>query len=522
MDHQQISEPHYAGGTTPLRSSKAREPQPTTQRLEAFRGHVLRLAFGWMLAVGCAACSDDASMLHDASVAPGPARDGSSGDGPRPSTVEPSAPDSSAADDPCSIEELREPRAATSYYIAIDEPGADNEACDGLAPSDEGGGRCPFKDFDSERTRALLSGVTSTRVELRAGTYVIRGWDGLRVEGTGSNETERMVLSAYEGERPVLDVPRPDGAGCVDMSAVDDPGCVRQVLRVAGAYTQVQGLTIRNGLGYHVEINGGAHHVFRCNTLGETVAFAMRSDLLKIDGGASDVHVLHNDLSRFRSQAIDMTQVDGVLIAENDFHDPIDEDAGATGSKFGSQNVTIRNNRVHDLGSDPRSHVFSLGGTGSEHDDAFTARAIHLEGNRVWNVAGLLAQLVSCVDCTVAENVLSNAGGGVVLSAAALGTSECTTSPSGCVASTGARITGNRMRDLNGGGDPAMANIFVWVDSGEGEGLLASNNVYCADDPQGARFGWQGDAVELAEFQSRSGTETNSHVLASGDPQCEF
>ena len=51
-----------------------------------------------------------------------------------------------APEDPCSIEALAEPTAATTYYLAIGEPGADNEACDGLAPTDEGGGHCPFKD----------------------------------------------------------------------------------------------------------------------------------------------------------------------------------------------------------------------------------------------------------------------------------------------------------------------------------------------------------------------------------------
>src|SRR5215218_2832737 len=83
------------------------------------------------------------------------------------------------AGDPCSAEALAEPTAATTYYVAIGEPGADNEACDGLAPTDEGGGRCPFKDFDSPVTLALLDGVAGVRVEVREGTYMLHQWEGL-------------------------------------------------------------------------------------------------------------------------------------------------------------------------------------------------------------------------------------------------------------------------------------------------------------------------------------------------------
>ncbi|HZO12034.1 MAG TPA: hypothetical protein VFB62_02210, partial [Polyangiaceae bacterium] len=166
---------------------------------------------------------------------------------------------------PCSAEALAEPRMSTTYYIAINQPGANNDSCDGLAPSDEGGGHCPFKDLDSERTRALLSGTRDVRVELREGTYIIDGWEGLSVAGAGNSEAERLVLSAYPGENVVLDVPAPDGAGCTEETAPSDPRCVRQVVRVSGQYTLVQGITVQNGLGYTFEVNGGAHHVVQCN-----------------------------------------------------------------------------------------------------------------------------------------------------------------------------------------------------------------------------------------------------------------
>lgn len=426
----------------------------------------------------------------------------------------------SEAGDPCSVAALREPALAITYYVAANEPGADNAACDGLAPSDEGGGHCPFRDFDSERTRALLDGEEGLRVELRAGTYVIGGWDGLRVEGTGRSEAERLVLSAYPGERPVLDVAAPDGQGCTTADAPMQPQCVRQVLRMTGQYTTVQGLTIQNGLGYHAEINGGAHHVFRCNTLHETVDFPMRSDMLKIDARATDVKVQHNDFSKFRSQAIDMTEVFDVLVEDNELHDPIGEDAGATGTKLGARGVIIRNNRVHDLGPSTQLHAFSLGGTGSGHPDDHEAYDVHVVGNRVWNIAGILAQVVSCAGCSVEDNLLWNAGAGVLVSAAANGLPECEASATGCGPSTGTRISGNRMRALDGGGDPAQANVFLVVEEGEGEGLVAGENLYCAERAEDARFGWAGTRVDFEAWRMASGTDASSRALAEDDPDC--
>ena len=424
--------------------------------------------------------------------------------------------------DPCSIEALREPRASKVYYVAIGEPGADDQACDGLAPSDQGNGHCPFRDFDSDRTRALLDGVADTEVELRAGTYALHGWDGLRITGTGSSEVERVMLSAYPGEHPVLDVASPDGQGCTAANAPDNPQCVREVLRISGTYTLVQGITVQNGLGYHVEITGGAHHQFRCNTLHETVAFPMRSDCMKIDAGANDVQVLHNDFSRFRSQAIDMTDVHDVLIEDNEFHDPVDDDAGATGSKLGASAIVIRNNRVHDMGPATSMHAFSLGGTGTlQYDHDHAASELQLIGNQVWNIAGIMAQLVSCASCTVEDNTLWNAGGGLRLSSAATGSDQCGVA-GGCGPNQGTRIRGNRMRALDGGGDAAQANVFVFVDPGEAGGLRADDNVYCAPAAGDARFGVDGELVDFSAWQAATSTDATSAARASSDASCVF
>src|SRR6185436_2535108 len=129
--------------------------------------------------------------------------------------------------------------ASGTYYVAAGETGADNERCDGRSPSFVAAGRCPFRDFSSNRTQALLTGARAVRVELRAGTYAMPG--GLTVEGTGTSESQRVVLTNYGGEAVVLD------GGSV----------AREVLRVSGRYVTVQGLTIQNSAAYNLEVRGG-------------------------------------------------------------------------------------------------------------------------------------------------------------------------------------------------------------------------------------------------------------------------
>jgi hypothetical protein len=420
---------------------------------------------------------------------------------------------------PCDQAALAEPAATTTYFVAINEPGADNDVCDGLAPTDEGGGHCPFQDLSSPALLALLDGAVDVRVELREGTYLVRGWDGLRIAGAGTSEAERLVVSAYPGERPILDVPDPTGAGC-SVDPMSNPDCVRQVVRVGGTYTWVQGLTVQNGLAYDLEVNGGAHHTVRCNTFRYTAEFAQRSDQLKIDGGADDVLVQHNDFSGFRSQAIDMTGVSNVVIEHNDFHDPFDQDAGATGCKLGARDITIRDNDVYDLGSDPRTHAFAMGGTGAPHDHDFAAYRVHVVNNRVWNVAGIVAQVVSCDDCSVEGNVAWNIAAGVLLSASGSETpGECTTAPNGvCLGSRGVVISDNALT--------TTSDIFVVVEANQATGLSAAQNTYCASSVAAARFGWQPAAADpiaqvgFGEWQALSETDTTSQVLLAGDPAC--
>jgi hypothetical protein len=475
-----------------------------------------------------AACSgDDQARTGPTGIGPDAGADsghgggagGASGDGGASGAFGGSA-GSDSGPDPC-LQAQTGPDTSTTYYVAIGVAGADNASCDGLTPTDEGGGHCPFRDFSSPRTASLLDGVVGVKVVVREGTYLISGWDGLRVTGAGSSEADRVVLTSYPGENVVFDTPSPDGALCTGADPTSNPNCVRQVVRMSGSYTWVQGIRVQNGLAYDAEVTGGAHHVIRCMKFGYTAEFAQRSDQVKLDGHADDIHIYESTFTAWHSQGVDMTQVTNVVVEDNEFFAPHDADSGATGDKFGARGVVIRNNRVHDLGSDVHAHVFSLGGTGSPHPDSYEAEDIHVIGNHVSKVAGILAQVVSCKGCSVEDNDLSNAGAGILVSAAAVGSPECSASANGCLPSERTRITGNRMRGLNGGGDPAQANVFVAVDAGADTGIEAGDNLYCSPSAGDARFVWGASAgVGLAEWQALCGTDATSRAMASGDPEC--
>ncbi len=422
---------------------------------------------------------------------------------------------------PCSIEALREPVVATNYFVAAEVPGADDDNCDGLAPTDEGGGRCPFRSLAAVTRRGLLIDKFGVRVSLRTGRYIIAGWQGMAVNGAGSNLGEATILSNYEGEEAVLDVPSPDGVNCDVSNFETDPDCVRQLLVMSGRFSIVQGLTIQNGLAHHVEIRGGSDQLLRCNQIAETVSFGMRSDLVKLSGGATRVNIRHNRLSRFWSQAIDITGVHKVVIEDNEIFDSADPAGGATGSKYGSRNITIRNNTIHGVCPGGDGVVFSLGGTGSAHPDDAAAYTIVVEGNTVYDSPCKVAQFVSCQDCRFDNNDITNVGAGVLLSGAATGLPECSTSTTGCQATHGVSFQGNRLRRLHGGGDPDVADSFFHGEAGEGVALVASNNVYCTSVGGAAKFAYEGHPLDFAAWQAATGTDQGSRVLPQTAAPCE-
>lgn len=428
----------------------------------------------------------------------------------------------SDTDDPCSPKALEAATAETRYYVAQNQPGADNDACDGLAPTDEGNGHCPWKDFTSPVTLHALDQQKNVRLDVRDGTYQVEGWSGIHVAGMGASEAERVILSAYPGEAPILDVPRPDGVGCTEATAEQDPKCVREVVRVSGKFTLVQGFTIRNGLGFHLEVTSAEDAAIRCNHFVETVAFAQRSDQMKLDAGSSRIEISHNEFEAFRSQAIDMAPGFAVHIEHNEFHHPLDDNSGIVGMKVGSSGVFISDNDVHDLGSAfNNSQAFSMGGTGSVTVDldGYTASDLHVTGNRVKNTSGILAQMIACKDCSVEDNDLVNAGAGVFIRAQALADpAQCV---GGCKPSATPRITGNRMRQMVGSGESGTADSFVGAEAGEGQGIVAGANLYCASNVASAQFGWEGLLVSFDEWKTMSGTDGDSVLVADTDPRCQ-
>src|SRR5262245_17134774 len=114
-------------------------------------------------------------------------------EGTRSSPSDASA-DASIADvstsDRCSADALAEPRVATTYYVAAEQPGADNDACDGKAAASEGAGHCPFKDLHAIDARGLFRAAKGVRVELRSGNYVVDTWEGFTIDGAGAAESE--------------------------------------------------------------------------------------------------------------------------------------------------------------------------------------------------------------------------------------------------------------------------------------------------------------------------------------------
>src|SRR5262249_45095179 len=163
------------------------------------------------------------------------------------------------------------------------QPGASNDRCDGTSPIDNGNGHCPFKDFSSAKTFALLRGVAGVRVEVRAGVYTFPD-EALSVEGTGTSDADRVVLTAYQNGSVVF----------------DGRGVLRETIRVGGRFTGVERVTIRGAAAYNLEVGGGSDHIVQCNIFLANVA----SDSLKGDNGATNVLIRHNDFSQWDSQAI--------------------------------------------------------------------------------------------------------------------------------------------------------------------------------------------------------------------------
>jgi hypothetical protein len=374
-----------------------------------------------------------------------------------------------------------------TYYVAMNEPGADNARCDGMSPVDRGGGRCPFKDFTSSRTFSLLRNVSGVRVEVRTGVYTFVD-EGLSINGTGSSDAQRVVLTAYQNEGVVF----------------DGRNQLREVIRLSGRFTALEKVSIRNAAAYNVQVGGGSDHVLQCNRFLANAS----SDSLKGVDTASRVIVRDNDFSEWDSQAIDMTNVRDWTIVNNEFHDPRSATGNAIGAKFGSRGVLISGNRFRN------TRGLAFGGTSTPHADDFEAYDLVAERNTFDNVGGAIVRFYSCANCSFRDNDAKAVGGGFVLFGEQTdGPSGC---PGGCRPTLGASVFRNRLTDLRGN----PSNTFWGLFRREAEGITAGDNLYCVPQDQDPRFRFEGQDLSFIDWTRAVGTDSTSTVARSTDGIC--
>jgi hypothetical protein len=395
-------------------------------------------------------------------------------------------------DDPTAPPQLACPASTSgqtgpTYYVATNEPGADNARCDGLSPFDAGNGHCPFKDFLSQRTFRLLTDVAGVRVEVRAGVYTFAG-EGLTVRGAGTGESGRVVLAAYQNE----------------AVAFDGRNALRELIRVSGRFTALERLTFRNAAAYNVQVGGGHDHLIQCNRFLANAS----SDSLKAVEAAGATLVRHNDFSQWDSQAIDMADAHDWTISDNDFHDPKSSSGNAIGAKFGTRDILITGNRFRN------TRGLSFGGGSSAHANDFEAYNLVADHNTFENVTGPVVKFYSCSNCAFRDNDGRAVGGGFLLGGEQFeGSSGCS---GGCRPTEGATVERNRLTDLRG----TPANTFWLVYRTEIAGLSAGGNVYCMPPGQEAQFNIEGRSMGFPEWTREIGADSTSIVGTDGHPPC--
>lgn len=389
--------------------------------------------------------------------------------------------------------------ATTTYYVAINQPGADNAACDGLYPvnrPDLGAGHCPFKDFTSITVRNKLIDAVDVRMVIRDGTYTLTSLeDAIVVAGAGSSFAEATVLVNYPGETPMF-----DGANTA-----------REVIRITGQYTIVQGLILQNAGAYNIEVRGGNWSQILNNTLLQNFS----SDSLKGDGGASDILVQGNVFRGWSSQGIDLAGVARWTVTRNVFGRPASAASKCVGMKFEAIDVTVSQNVFSDCSG------VAMGGVSSPHDGAWEASGLIVEQNAFISGGGFLFDAYSCQNCAFRNNnIYGGAYGGRLAGIATQGESGCNAGAGGCTATTNFTLSGNVVRSLAGAsGNPG--NIFMIVDSTELTGMSAIDNTYCLlPGDSTVRFAYNGSYENFAAWQAHVSSDTLSRVNSAGVGQC--
>ena len=375
---------------------------------------------------------------------------------------------------PVSGQEGAPPREGLVYYVATNEKGASNTACDGLAPTDEGHGHCPFKNFLSAHTFRLLWDQAGVTVKVRQGVYDMTpaGRVGLSLRGRGRNVQELTVLSAYNGESVVFDGGR----------------TMRAVIEMTGSYNLIEGITIQNAGAHNLMITGGHHHAVQDSVIGPNLS----SDALKGRAGATRVVIRRNTFYGWNSQAIDLTEVSDWLIEDNEFRDPSIMSAFAVGAKLGSHDVRVERNRILRAGG------VALGGTSVPHTYPHAAARIAVRNNDFRDITSRWAfKFYSCVDCVVSSNVVTGVLAGYLLGGASYeGKGGC---PGGCPPTRNASVIGNTF---------LVTAAFAGAWRSETQGLTSESNVYCG----ASQFWLEGDHLSLASWAATLGTETSSRL----------
>ncbi|MFO0727545.1 MAG: hypothetical protein U1E65_27455 [Myxococcota bacterium] len=311
-------------------------------------------------------------------------------------------------------------RAHACTFIRQNEPGADDQACNGSSPSDLGtvdamGLRdCPWRSLQGRRLHALLhpsGGPAHGRtIFIGEGRYPV--WPSpLELFGDGTNADEALVLTSFRGEQPEL-----TGGSCPAACTLEtetgtvsrspccaircpscdaDPRCVPigdgcgipwdktpTILTVAGQWVRVEGLRLdgcfSDALVVAARDRGTLQslipndHLYVVNNeihgcdVNENIK-AYREGPGPSAGGPvwGPVEIVGNDLSEMASQGVDATGVHHWFVEDNYLHDAktgsfmgTGYDGGGIGFKNGGTQARVRNNW-----SASRGGGFGLGGT---------------------------------------------------------------------------------------------------------------------------------------------------------------
>ena len=445
----------------------------------------------------------------------------------RPESSSTAIKDLSAVILPVCTESLATPKTDVTYYVAANEPGADNELCDGLVPTNEGGNHCPFKDFTSARVREKLFfpadggyGTKSVTVKIRQGTYFIHPLrlfpneplQPLLINANGQSDRESVVLMNFNGEQAILDGSCPANLRTCDYP--DAPGKIWTILEIYGSNIIVQGLTFDNAYGRNIQIGSTDTHI-RCNKL--IGSYSSDSDSIKATSDEGPVYIYGNEFSGPNEQAIDGTRAQDWIIENNTVRD-----GGGFGFKFGARNILIRNNRF--LGLKVEKAIISLGGDGStDHSNEYEAYNIRAEDNTFEDVHSA-AGFAHCYNCTFSNNSITRAKIGVDFGEEHPSYIDGCRNGKGCLPTANAKIFNNRFRGIQYP-ETNLDNIFIAADSARVLNLEAGNNLYCVPEGEQPIF-WRGGVIpqdlirNLAVWQEKSQTDRSSQIAAAIDLKC--